>query len=151
MHNYYFSNVFPASKKFNFSSWHTNNKFRFLVDSGWGGHVNGFFYLRVSTKIRIITCNYGVITHNSTLIQAYRCPSCRTPPQNRPEVGAWRGPAAKPSQPGVFAVSLSVSWDHRPNNYKDTKPSISSLLVFNRVYRLAIQSIMLVFSTPLVN
>jgi hypothetical protein len=30
-------------------------------------------------------------------------------------------------------------------NYKDTKPKISSLLVFNRVYRLEIQSVMLVF------
>jgi hypothetical protein len=43
---------------------------------------------------------------------------------------------------------------HGPNNYKDTKPSMSSLLVFNRVYRLEIQSVMLaflVFSTPLVN
>jgi hypothetical protein len=40
---------------------------------------------------------------------------------------------------------------HGPNNYKDTKPIMSSLLVFNRVYRLEIQSIMLVFSTPLVN
>ncbi len=28
---------------------------------------------------------------------------------------------------------------------------ISSLLVFNRVYRLELQSVMLVFSTPLVN
>ncbi len=35
--------------------------------------------------------------------------------------------------------------------YKDTKPQKSSLLVFNRVYRLEIQSIILVFSTPLVN
>ncbi len=34
---------------------------------------------------------------------------------------------------------------HGPNNYKDTKPSMSSLLVFNRVYRLEIQLVMLVF------
>jgi hypothetical protein len=33
---------------------------------------------------------------------------------------------------------------HGPNNYKDNKPS--SLLVFNRVYRLEKQSVMLVFS-----
>ncbi len=33
------------------------------------------------------------------------------------------------------------------NYYKDTKPKMSSLLVFNRVYRLEIQSVMLVFST----
>ncbi len=37
-----------------------------------------------------------------------------------------------------------------PNNCKDTK-QMSSLLVFNRVYRLEIQSVMLVYSTPLVN
>ncbi len=37
------------------------------------------------------------------------------------------------------------------NNYKDTKPSMSSLLVFNRVYRLEIQSVMLVFSARFVN
>ncbi len=37
------------------------------------------------------------------------------------------------------------------NNYNDIKPKRSSLLAFNRVYRLEIQSIMLVFSTPLVN
>jgi hypothetical protein len=29
---------------------------------------------------------------------------------------------------------------HERNNYKDIKPSMSSLLVFNRVYRLEIQS-----------
>jgi hypothetical protein len=40
---------------------------------------------------------------------------------------------------------------HGPNNYKDTKPQMSSLLVFTRVYRLEIQSVMLVFLTPLVN
>ncbi len=41
---------------------------------------------------------------------------------------------------------------HGPNIYKDcTKPYMSSLLVFNRVYILEIQSFMLVFSTPLVN
>ena len=40
---------------------------------------------------------------------------------------------------------------HGPKIYKDTKPKKSSLLVFNRVYRLEIQSVMLVFSTPLVN
>ncbi len=34
---------------------------------------------------------------------------------------------------------------HGPNIYKDTK------LVFNRVYRLEILSVVLVFSTPLVN
>jgi hypothetical protein len=37
-----------------------------------------------------------------------------------------------------------------PNNNKDTKPLMSSLL-FNRVNRLEIQSVMLEFSTPLVN
>jgi hypothetical protein len=39
--------------------------------------------------------------------------------------------------------------EHRPNIYKDTKHV--SLLAFNRVYRLEIQSAILVFSTPLVN
>jgi hypothetical protein len=40
-------------------------------------------------------------------------------------------------------------WGQR--NYKDTNPQLPSLLVFNRVYRLEIQSVMLVFSNPLVN
>jgi hypothetical protein len=43
------------------------------------------------------------------------------------------------------------SGTHGPNNYKDTKNLMSSFLVFNRVYRLEIQSVMLVFSTPLVD
>jgi hypothetical protein len=39
-----------------------------------------------------------------------------------------------------------------PHIYEDTKSKMSSLLMFNRVYnRLEIQSVMLVFSTPLVN
>jgi hypothetical protein len=38
-----------------------------------------------------------------------------------------------------------------PNIYKDTNPQMSSLLVFNGAYRLEIQSVMLVFSTRLVN
>jgi hypothetical protein len=41
---------------------------------------------------------------------------------------------------------LRVSLTHGPNNYKDTKPCMSSLLVFSRVYRLEMQSVMLVFS-----
>jgi len=41
---------------------------------------------------------------------------------------------------------------HGPNIYKeDTKPKKSSLLMFNRVNRLEIPSVMLVFSAPLVN
>ncbi len=40
---------------------------------------------------------------------------------------------------------------HGPINYKDTKPYVSSLLLFNRVYRLGIQSVMFVFSTSFVN
>jgi hypothetical protein len=39
---------------------------------------------------------------------------------------------------------------HEPSNYKDTKPSMLSLL-FNRVYSLEIQAVMLVFLAPLVN
>ncbi len=41
----------------------------------------------------------------------------------------------------------AVSFRHGQINYKDTK--MSSLLVFKRVYRLEIQSVMLVFSTQL--
>ncbi len=37
------------------------------------------------------------------------------------------------------------------NKYKDTKPQMPSLLVFNRFYRLKIQSVMLVFLTGFVN
>ncbi len=44
-----------------------------------------------------------------------------------------------------FPVNALECEEHGPNNYKDTK------LVFKRVYRLEIQSAMLVFSTPLVN
>jgi hypothetical protein len=36
------------------------------------------------------------------------------------------------------------------NNFKDSKPQMLSLLVFNRVYRLEIQSVMLVFSSGVV-
>jgi hypothetical protein len=36
-------------------------------------------------------------------------------------------------------------------NYLDTKPVMSSLLVFYRVYRLEIQSVMLLFSTGFLN
>ncbi len=46
---------------------------------------------------------------------------------------------------------LSTVLCHRPNNYKDTKPYLSSLLVFNKVYIQERHSVMLVFSTPLVN
>ncbi len=50
-----------------------------------------------------------------------------------------------------FAEMAVVGLQHGPNNYKDTKPKMSSLLVFNSVFRLEIQSFMLVFPTPLVN
>ncbi len=40
---------------------------------------------------------------------------------------------------------------HGPIIYTDAKPYMSSFLVFNRVYKLGIQSVMLLFSTPLVN
>jgi hypothetical protein len=51
-----------------------------------------------------------------------------------------------------FAFELEkMHRKHGPNNDKDTNPKMSSLLVFNRVFRLEIQSVMLVFSTPLVN
>jgi hypothetical protein len=40
---------------------------------------------------------------------------------------------------------------HGPNIYKDAKPYMSSLLMFYRVYRLEMKSVMLVFSTPFVN
>ncbi len=52
------------------------------------------------------------------------------------------------SWPGVWRDNVSIEGHHRPNNYKDTKPQMSSLLLFNRVYRLEIQSVMLVSSTP---
>jgi hypothetical protein len=53
----------------------------------------------------------------------------------------------------LFLRNVSKTYTHRhgTNNYKDTKPWMSSLLVFNTVYRLETQSVMLVFSTPLVN
>ncbi len=40
---------------------------------------------------------------------------------------------------------------HGLDIYKDTKLEVSSLLKFNRVYRLEIQSVMLVFSTGFVD
>jgi hypothetical protein len=42
---------------------------------------------------------------------------------------------------------LAIGNYYGRNNYKDTK--LLSLLVFNKVYRLEIQSVMLVFSTQL--
>ncbi len=44
-----------------------------------------------------------------------------------------------------------MTYQHGLINYKDTKPELSSLLVFNKVYRLEIVSVMLVFSTSFVN
>jgi hypothetical protein len=41
--------------------------------------------------------------------------------------------------------------DHGLNTYKDTKPQMSSLLVLYRVYKLKIQSVMLIFSTGFVS
>ncbi len=75
--------------------------------------------------------------------------------------GVWqRGhPALSSSRPVMTGQFINVKNNHhateigkhRRNNYnKDTKPQMLSLLVFNRVYRLEIQSVMLVFSTPLV-
>jgi hypothetical protein len=40
---------------------------------------------------------------------------------------------------------------HGINNFEDVKPSMSSLMLFNRVDRLEIQSVMLVFSTGFMN
>ncbi len=60
----------------------------------------------------------------------------------------------KPPDPGSgSAILLKIHYDtgnYGRNNYKDTKPYMSSLLEFNRAHRLEIQSVMLVFSTPLV-
>jgi hypothetical protein len=50
---------------------------------------------------------------------------------------------------GIF-IQLVNCYPHGRRNYKDTKPYMPSLLVFNKVYRLEIQSVTLVFSTPLV-
>ncbi len=47
---------------------------------------------------------------------------------------------------GIFDPACELL-PHGQRNYKDTKPEMSSLLVFNRVYRLEIQSVMLVFSS----
>jgi hypothetical protein len=45
----------------------------------------------------------------------------------------------------------TVVLKHGLNNCKGTKPQMSSLMAFNRVYRLEIQSVMLVFSTGFVD
>ncbi len=50
----------------------------------------------------------------------------------------------------LFYVFFFHEVDHGPNNYKDTKPSMSSLLAFNIVYRPELQSVILVFSTGFV-
>jgi hypothetical protein len=42
--------------------------------------------------------------------------------------------------PGTKALLQSTHAGHRPNNYKGTKLYMSSLLVFNKVHRLNIQS-----------
>ncbi len=65
-------------------------------------------------------------------------------------------------QPRLFSSKLSKQsngkvfrerhrYKHGLNNFKDTKPKILSLLVFTRVCRLEIQSVMLVFSSSFVN
>ncbi len=51
---------------------------------------------------------------------------------------------------GGGALSRLMPW-YPVLNYEDTKPLMSSLLVFNIVYRLKIQSVMLVSSTAFVN
>jgi hypothetical protein len=52
----------------------------------------------------------------------------------------------------VFLSQLFTCCPHARRNYKDTKPlNVVFTGVFNRVYRLEIQSVMLWFSTPLVN
>ena len=63
----------------------------------------------------------------------------------------WASPQPFPPPPYESYFLHFNRLKHGPNNYKDTKPLMSSLLVFDRVYRLEIQSVMLVFSTPLVN
>jgi hypothetical protein len=71
----------------------------------------------------------------------------------------WIGPPLPTSQAllsllprtGTDQHAEPVRLIHGPNNYKDTKFCMSSFLVFNGVYRLETQSVMLVFSTPLVN
>ncbi len=49
---------------------------------------------------------------------------------------------------GVLAAAV---WGDGTWNYQDTKSKMSSLQVFHRVYRLERKSVMLVFSTPLMN
>jgi hypothetical protein len=59
----------------------------------------------------------------------------------------------KKQDPGLHtgSATLPIGILMDQNYYEDTKPLMSALLVFKRVYRLEIQSVMLVFSTPLVN
>ncbi len=57
-------------------------------------------------------------------------------------------------QPPLTKASILTVRDnpnHRLINYKDIKPWMMSLLLFNRVYRLEIQSVLLVFLTGIVN
>ncbi len=49
------------------------------------------------------------------------------------------------------ALMLTGAALHGVNNYKDTKPYMSSLLVFNRFYKLEKQSVMLILSTGFLN
>ncbi len=51
----------------------------------------------------------------------------------------------------LLTLRVYIGRGHEANIYKDPKSSMSSLLVFNRVYRLEILSVMLVFSASLVN
>ncbi len=64
-----------------------------------------------------------------------------------PEPDPW----VKRSATKILLLGFVYPLLHGPNNHKDTITEMSSLLVFNRVYRLEIQSVMLVFSTPLFN
>jgi hypothetical protein len=52
---------------------------------------------------------------------------------------------------GIFDPACELLPPMDEGSIKTPKPKMSPLLVFNRVYRLEIQSVTLVFSTPLVN
>ncbi len=55
-------------------------------------------------------------------------------------VGRWRKVLSRLLLRQRYFTLLTMNLIHGPNNYKDTKPQMSSLLGFNRVYRLEIHS-----------
>jgi hypothetical protein len=85
------------------------------------------------------------------VLKDYYAPDCLDAPAQDEEGGVDITRLLLPGGEGEEGRNLDAL-HHRQNNYKIKTPNPKyRLLMLNRVYRLEIQSVMLVFSTPLVN